>query len=78
MMVVVVEEEGIDGLTMLNLGIVDSVPLIPGPFLPCDSWNHSAGIVLSIWQATVPKLIPMEFWELTGFCWIPAGISGGQ
>jgi len=87
MMVVVVEEEGIDGLTMLDLGIVDSVPLIPGPFLLCDpepfqqnvnSVPHSAGIVLSIWQATVPKLIPMEFRELTGFCRIPAGISGGQ
>jgi len=43
----VVEEEGIDGLThllTLDLGIVDSVPLIPGPFLPCDSWNHSGGM----------------------------------
>jgi len=44
MMVVVVEEEGIDGLTMLDLGIVDSIPLILGPFLPCDSWNHSGGM----------------------------------
>jgi len=32
-----------------------------------NSVPHSAGIVLSIWQATVPKLIPMEFRELTGF-----------
>jgi len=43
-----------------------------------NSVSHSAGIVLSIWQATVPKLIPTEFRELTGFRWIPAGISGGQ
>jgi len=52
--VVVVEEEGIDGLTMpkssvgqmptLDLGIVNSIPLIPGPFLPCDSQNHSGGM----------------------------------
>ena len=32
-----------------------------------NSVPHSAGIVLSIWQATVPKLIPTEFRELTGF-----------
>jgi len=41
MVVVVVEEEGIDGLTMLDLGIINSIPLIPGPFLLCDSQNHS-------------------------------------
>jgi len=51
-MVVVVEEEVVVDdaqiecrhLPMLDLGIVDSVSLIPGLFLPCDSWNHSGGM----------------------------------
>ena len=38
-MVVVVEEEVV---VVDDLGIVDSVPLIPGLFLPCDSRNHSS------------------------------------
>jgi len=44
--VVVVEEEGIDGLMMpkSSISIFNSVPLIPGPFLPCDSRNHSGGM----------------------------------
>jgi len=52
-MVVVVEEEVVvvddaqierRHLPTLDLGIVDSVPLIPGLFLLCDSRNHSGGM----------------------------------
>ena len=42
-------------------------------FLPGDSWNHSAGINGSLWQAPLPNLIPLEFQELPGFCQILAG-----
>jgi len=61
MMVVVVEEEVVVDdaqierrqMLTLNLGIVDSIPLIPGLFLPCDSQNHSGGM----W---IPFHIPPE------------------
>jgi len=88
--VVVVEEEENDNWWCPNWvsanantrfgSVVGWIPflVIPCAFRPCDSWNHSTGIVLSIWQVPVPKLIPLEFRELPGFCRIPAGISGGQ
>jgi hypothetical protein len=43
-----------------------------------NSVQNSAGILLSIWQVPLQKLIPLEFQELPGFRRIPAGISGGQ
>ena len=42
------------------------------------SFRVIPGTISSIWQAPLPNLIPPEFWELPGFRWIPAGISGGQ
>jgi hypothetical protein len=56
---------------------------IPSRVIPAfrrnlNSIQRSAGIVLSIWQVPLPKLIPPEFREFCGFRRIPAGISGGQ